>query len=42
MMTELGNDMSEEEAQDMIFNFDDNHDGAINFQEFVKFMLYDV
>ena len=41
MMQELGNDMNEEEAKNMIYLFDVKGDGCISFQEFVQLMMYD-
>lgn len=41
MMQELGNDMTMDEAENMIFLFDVKGDGSINFQEFVQLMMYD-
>ena len=40
MMHELGYDLEEQEAQDMIFCIDKDEDGMINFEEFVQTMLY--
>ena len=41
MFIELGYDMEEEEAHDMIQFFDTNDDLSINFEEFVQLMMYD-
>ena len=35
MMRELGHNIEEQEAQDMIFCIDKDEDGTINFEEFV-------
>ena len=41
MMNELGNDMTMDEAKNMIYMFDEDTDGFIDFPEFVKLMMYD-
>lgn len=41
VFTELGYNMDEKEAQEMIRFFDSDGDGSINFAEFVKIMMYD-
>ena len=41
MFNELGYEMTDEEAQDMIHFFDTNDDSQINFEEFVQLMMYD-
>ena len=38
---EMGYDITQDEAQDMIHFFDKDGDGDINFAEFVRVMLYD-
>ena len=41
MMRELGNDMSVEEAENMIYLFDSSGDAQISFPEFIQLMMYD-
>ena len=41
MFAELGDPVSQEEAQDMIRFSDVDNDGYFNFTEFVKVMMYD-
>ena len=41
MMNELGYDIDVQEAQDMVFFFDNDDDQKINFEEFVQLMMYD-
>ena len=41
MMNELGHNMDQEEARDLIFCMDKDEDGQINFLEFVQTMMYD-
>ena len=41
MFNELGYEMDDEEAKDMINFFDTNDDNKINFEEFVQLMMYD-
>ena len=41
MFIELGYEMADDEASDMISFFDTNDDSKINFEEFVQLMMYD-
>ena len=41
MMVELGNDMTIEEAKNMIFLFDEKGDGMFDFRSFVELMMFD-
>lgn len=41
IFTEIGHDMDEAEAREMIHFFDRDEDNSINFLEFVQLMMYD-
>ena len=41
IFTELGHEIDEDEAKEMIHTFDEDDDGSLNLQEFVQTLMFD-